>query len=144
MPYIKVTLNTDIWNTSQIQRSKRGINFTTLSRLPLLYNVIIFSVLYSCSWFPLIFAVGGKKQFSLLPLSSFKSDSRSNISPPLFIPCLAGTNLPQMSSDTLISVIANILFKIYLWNVHYTGVIYKSMFLENQMRGTMVQLGNPL
>ena len=45
MPYIKVTLNTDIWNTSQIQRSKRGINFTTLSRLPLLYNVIIFSVL---------------------------------------------------------------------------------------------------
>ena len=27
---------------------------------------------------------------------------------------------------------------------HYTGVIYKSMFLENQMRGTMVQLGNPL
>ena len=63
-----------------------------------------------------VFAVGGKKQFSLLPLSSFKSDSRSNISPPLFIPCLAGTNLPQMSSDTLISVIANILFKIYLWN----------------------------
>ena len=29
MPYIKVTLNTDIWNTIQVQRSKMGINFTT-------------------------------------------------------------------------------------------------------------------
>ena len=139
MPCLKVILNTDIWNTSQVQRSKRGINFTTPSRLPLLYNVIFFlcSPPFIAPLFVQLVSINFRRWwkkgvFSSSPLF-FQNRFPKEYYFPLFVPCLAGTNLPQVSSDTLISVIANILFKIYLWNTTRELSINQCFLKMNQM-----------